>query len=256
MAQREIAIFPEDHHIALLDAPGLFAWATGPADGGPLTALCRLIQGIWEGHPDQALTHLRGRLHTDAPEGPADRGLVRVTARRVAFGVRRLDLCERIQERGIPPLSPSPPPLSLPLPTVGSPLTMLDQLEGTLPTYDADLPRWSRDRPIVALLLDPQGQPLWASRNRAARDRTRHAEAELARGLWMSRSRIPRGATLLCSLSPCRMCAGAILACLPDNPRLSVRYRVFDPGPMAAQTALEGVSGVDLQILGQSGSAR
>lgn len=238
---------PDDHHIALLENSPF--WATGPADGGPLTALCKLVQGIWETDPQQALAHLRGRLLTDAPERPSDRGLVRVAARRVRFSVDRRELRDRVLDRGLPPLIPSPPPPSLPLPPVGPFDTMLAQVEQALPDYEADLPRWTRDRPIVALLLDAFGTPRWAARNRAARDRTRHAEAELARGLWMSGDRFPRGATLLCSLTPCRMCAGAILACLPDNPRLTVRYRALDPGPMAAQTALEGLSGVDLGLL-------
>jgi hypothetical protein len=240
-------ILPDDHHIALLE-DGPF-WATGPADGGPVTALCRLVQGIWETDPGQALAHLRGRLLTDAPETPSDRGLVRLAARRVRFGVDRRDVYHRVLHQGLPPLTPSPPPPSLPLPPIGPFHRMLEHLEGMLPSANADLPRWAHDRPIVALLLDAHGTPLWAARNRAARDRTRHAEAELVRGLWSSGARIPHGATLLCSLTPCRMCAGAILACLPDNPRLTVRYRNIDPGPMAAQTALESHSGVDLGVL-------
>ncbi|HXR45441.1 MAG TPA: tRNA adenosine(34) deaminase TadA [Pseudolysinimonas sp.] len=80
---------------------------------------------------------------------------------------------------------------------------------------EAELARASRDVPVGALVLDADGTVLGAGRNEREKDQdpTAHAEvvairrAAQARGDWQL-----TGTTLVVTLEPCVLCAGAILA--------------------------------------------
>lgn len=79
----------------------------------------------------------------------------------------------------------------------------------------ADAARADGDVPVGALVLDPSGEIIGRGRNTRERDGdpTGHAEvvaireAAAARGQWRL-----EGCTLVVSLEPCTMCAGAIVA--------------------------------------------
>ena len=80
---------------------------------------------------------------------------------------------------------------------------------------EAELARASGDVPVGALVLDADGTVLGAGRNEREKDQdpTAHAEvvairrAAQARGDWQL-----TGTTLVVTLEPCVLCAGAILA--------------------------------------------
>lgn len=79
----------------------------------------------------------------------------------------------------------------------------------------AETARADDDVPVGALVLDPAGEVIGRGRNTRERDGdpTGHAEvvairaAALARGEWRL-----EGCTLVVTLEPCTMCAGAIVA--------------------------------------------
>ena len=68
--------------------------------------------------------------------------------------------------------------------------------------------------PVGALVLSPTGEIVGRGNNRVLRssDPTAHAEIVALReaGLMLGNYRLP-GCTLVCTLEPCAMCAGAIL---------------------------------------------
>jgi tRNA(adenine34) deaminase len=99
-------------------------------------------------------------------------------------------------------------------------------------------PARSADVPVGAVLLDPQGLIIARGRNRreADSDPTAHAEmlvmrhAAAARGSWRL-----DGCTLVVTLEPCAMCAGAVLAARlsrvvygADDPRAGAAGSVWD----------------------------
>ena len=97
----------------------------------------------------------------------------------------------------------------------------------------AGAPGPGADVPVGAVVLDAAGQPIATGRNRreATGDPTAHAEVEAIRqaarsaGGWRL-----TGCTLVVTLEPCTMCAGAILLARLDR----VVYGAADPKAGAA----------------------
>lgn len=90
-------------------------------------------------------------------------------------------------------------------------------------------------RPIAAAMVDQEGQLLGTSIHQAILNKTMHAEVVLIQKVFASHGRIPEGATIYCSLKPCRMCAGMALAVGVKQ----IRYLQEDPGPLARGSTLE-----------------
>jgi tRNA(adenine34) deaminase len=95
----------------------------------------------------------------------------------------------------------------------GEPAGYEDAMRAAL--AEAELARSRGDVPVGAVLLDPDGSVLAVGRNRREQDRDPTAHAEVvairagaaARGDWHL-----EGCTLVVTLEPCVLCAGAILA--------------------------------------------
>ena len=94
------------------------------------------------------------------------------------------------------------------------------------------------DVPVGAVVLDPEGAVLGVGHNEreASADPTAHAEvlalraAAAARGAWRL-----SGCTLVVTLEPCAMCAGAIVLARVDR----VVYGADDPKAGAAGSVLD-----------------
>ena len=137
---------------------------------------------------------------------------------------------------------------------------------------EESVPRWRRDRGVMAMLVSNDGRLLDAARNTNADNKCLHAEFNLLRP-WLSgndestgaaftsgsrresgRRTVPAGSRLLVSLQCCRMCAALVCAAadaqLSDedgggetadegDALLDVVFLDEDPGPLARSTALQ-----------------
>jgi tRNA(adenine34) deaminase len=97
----------------------------------------------------------------------------------------------------------------------------------------ADSPRTVADVPVGAVVLDPSGTIIARAGNRreADVDPTAHAEIlAIRQAAVVLRSRRLAGCTLVVTLEPCTMCAGAVLAAQPER----LVYGAADPKAGAA----------------------
>jgi len=94
-----------------------------------------------------------------------------------------------------------------------------------------DRHRFNRDRHVVAILLDNDGRVLVASRNTNHNNQVLHAEVNLLLAyLSQHQNKIPKGASLVCSLKPCRMCASLFLDLCEDPSTVRVYAAEDDLG--------------------------
>lgn len=196
--------------------------------------LLDLAQAIWERDPGQARAALRPRVRLTDPVDPVDRAIADVVARRTAFvageagaTVASDDLsafAARARARAVA-ATVDPGQRRVPADQAG-------WLAALVPT-GAEGPLAVRDRPVVAVLVDPAGFVHRATRNAAGTNRTLHAEICLVQGFGA----IPAGWTVLTSLQSCRMCA-AILVEAATGP-IDVAFLEADPGRLATRTALQ-----------------
>ncbi|MCM2281009.1 MAG: Bd3614 family nucleic acid deaminase [Bdellovibrionaceae bacterium] len=208
----------------------------------PETAVTRLISSLWHTLGPQALRVIRLPVWTTHPVTELERAFVRVAAKRIRAFPPPTDIFSRghWNEVAAPPLPEAP---SLPEPT---PLTLGDaQAMHLVRELAHRVPRDSHARArtaraIAAVLVGADGQRLAWAVNSAGQDRTRHAEANLVQSWWrQTRSPLPPGARLYCTLKPCRMCAEMIWMAAANPERLQVHYLEHDPGPLAQATILE-----------------
>jgi tRNA(Arg) A34 adenosine deaminase TadA len=233
----------DDHALAAALGPKA-AWL--PTDdgvwavSGPLwpTPAFALMQAVWDYDPRRAHARLRRRIRTSAPVTPLDHAAAQVAAKRVAY---------------VPPGQGSLPPItdltSVALVAAGrwsealvpasSRLDDPTRLDGWL---DAPVgPLATRDRPLLAALVDADGAVLMAARNTAGTNRTRHAEVNLV-AAWAAQTGgpLPPGARVVCTLRPCRMCAAMLLHGHAGG--LDVVFLHDDPGRLARGTSLDGIA--------------
>ena len=193
----------------------------------PHTPLTDLIQGIYAQYPSEARAILRNRIQLNYDPSPLCLAMLKVAAKRWAPAGPNKPAGQTLA-----PPTPHLVPSSLPR------LQTLSEAPDLLATL---LPRPGptralSSRAVSALLLSPQLEVLAAAANSNSQERTRHAELELVQGYWaLHQKPIPRGAVLVVSLKPCRMCAAAIARTAEDK----VLYLNDDPGPFARATELE-----------------
>ena len=101
--------------------------------------------------------------------------------------------------------------------------------------------RWVGPRRVVgALLLDADARPISWCVNQPEVNRCYHAEWALLDGLYRNdlSTSFGRDLTLLSTLKPCKMCAGAWVTYGPSD-HLNVFYIEDDPGPNGQHTAFD-----------------
>ena len=90
---------------------------------------------------------------------------------------------------------------------------------------------FNRDRNVVAILLDKDGRLLMAARNTNHNNQVLHAEVNLLLAYSSQfKNKIPKGASLVCSLKPCRMCASLFLDLCQDPETVRVYAAEDDLG--------------------------
>jgi tRNA(Arg) A34 adenosine deaminase TadA len=91
--------------------------------------------------------------------------------------------------------------------------------------------RVNRDRHVAAILLDNDGRLVMAARNTNHSNQIMHAEVNLLVNYAIEyQTKIPKGAALVCSLKPCRMCASLLLSLCEDPLTMKVYAAEDDRG--------------------------
>ncbi len=238
---RPLAMVRRDNHIL---------WAQSRAPQHPLhSALFRLISGIYQSDPEAARSWVRQRIFTLESPSSATEMTVKVAAKRMTW-IEGLPAIASSSDHGIhvPHLIATEvgelaPPPSLALPKHALPHSEAIHLcsswtEGAHVAPSS--PRHLRNRAIACVLLDARGVPLAGGTNQASNNPCRHAEIEMLRARHsQGRGPIPRGATVITTLKPCRMCAAMIWESCEDRASIRVIYRDFDPGTNGRATLLD-----------------
>ena len=248
--------------VACLRHGGTLYWAGLPRPPDDRLAsriaspITELIHGVWATEPELARRILRGRIFASHAPSQVDQAMVRVAARKLsapvepssggvdggALELRRVGARDfAAADEGLQTLQKT----GLPQRLERSDLQKVSETVLALAFSRAQTegPRWSRDRPIAALLIAPDGRILDRAWNRSGHDATLHAELQLVRR-WAARSEqdeIPEGSLVATSLKPCRMCAALLAAAGAGTGRLQVIYSEDDPGPNARDTVLDGL---------------
>lgn len=213
-------------------------WVSRESSGGDApsadTPVTRLIESIWDHHPEQAFHLLRSRIFTNYPLTLRCRGSIQLAAKRVS-ALSPVEFDAKLA--AAPEPLPIPPALER-IPSIRPPARLTSP--GSIADWMATYAFSTGDRKILALIADPAGRPLLACANRSSRNRLRHAEVNLLRA-WTEQSGgtpLPAGSTIWVSLKPCRMCAGFIHDLSEDGARTRVIYLEDDPGPKARHLPL------------------
>lgn len=110
-------------------------------------------------------------------------------------------------------------------------LDMASQTSKSLESSQATMRRVNRDRHVAAILLDNNGRLLMAAKNTNHSNQMMHAEVNLLVNYAIEyRTKIPKGAVLVCSLKPCRMCASLLLSLCEDPLTIKVYAAEDDRG--------------------------
>jgi tRNA(Arg) A34 adenosine deaminase TadA len=212
-----------------------------PSGVAPTCAVAKLIQGVYELDPKNARQILRNRIFTTEPPNELSYGMVKVAAKRADFNVSRSLVAEKVRAGEVIQLdSPEAPSLIELSDRAGRTdsewMTLARSLASGIPKGDS---RYLSDRPVAAILVSSSGEALAAAVNCNARNRTRHAEVNLAQGYFALRgTKLPKGATLFVTLKPCRMCAGMLWHFSEDIFCMRVVFGELDPGPHSLHTVL------------------
>jgi cytidine deaminase len=184
----------------------------------------QLINGINIEFGVERFRHLRNTINTNYPLFEWEKNLIKVCAKRhsdkTSFELDKSSANRILQ--------------------IGRPLTLGDEAiilndaktkttqiaEALKLAYEAakkmessqiDRHRFNRDRHVVAILLDQDGRLLMAARNTNHNNQVLHAEVNLLLAYSSQfQNKIPKGASLVCSLKPCRMCASLFLDLCQD----------------------------------------
>ncbi len=235
---------------------GVLWFATGD---GPLVA--RLVTGIYEAEKFEAWRTLRQRVYVTRDVTPFEAALVRVCAKRISVAARLEDF-EAAKEAANRIVDLSSVSLADPVAArdvahfesldlgqtlgagssdhMGMVLAVNQDFAATIP-LDPDL--FSSPRPVAASLISSDGEWLAAAVNSNGIVRTRHAELNLVFN-WLATSgrKIPAGAVLITSLSPCRMCAALLAEMAEDGADLVVWSQREDTGRLGRQNSLRRVT--------------
>lgn len=240
-------------------------WAGSPIGfRGPSSAVVKLIQGLFDQYRDLSFFLLRQRIQSTAPLTEMDRAMVRLAAKRATGDVRPLPANPALVHNQGQPLAV---PLgletwqwreigetrseifmsALPQKSIDSPSVHFQNSESILRrlnelkvSVDRGPVLHDHNRPVAALLIDPEGALLAESLHGGFINKTLHAEVRLCQEFFTrKRELFPEGSRLVISLKPCQMCAAMISRMATGLRDFKAIYLENDPGPLAQNTVLE-----------------
>jgi tRNA(Arg) A34 adenosine deaminase TadA len=119
---------------------------------------------------------------------------------------------------------------------------MACQTAKSLESSQGDRSRVNRDRPVAAILLDDTGRLLMAARNTNHSNQMMHAEVNMLVNYANEyQTKIPKGAALVCSLKPCRMCASLLVSLCEDPLTIKVYAAEDDRGCFGRHKILDNL---------------
>lgn len=214
------------------------------------TPVSKLINGVNRTFGSERFRYLRHEICADYPMTPWDLGIIKVCAKRTKQS-HAFEDAFRCAGRAIDIGSP----ISLESKSIilreyfGNAFSANQALrESVAKKEDLDysenfrLPRFNRDRRVVAMLLDKNGVLLGAAKNTNSRNQILHAEINLFIYLrTQTITNIPRGSTLICTLKPCRMCASLLLQLCEDPKSIKVYAAEDDRGRFGRHRLLDEI---------------
>ncbi len=224
---------------------------------GPSSATVKLIQGLFDQHRDHSFFILRHRIWTTESVGPMNWGMVRLAAKRITQIEVKASSSDKLAQElsqntlievgeaesflvstySFLPESVHTPPLVIETDRIG--IGWAQKLGESVQRGDV---LHDHNRPIGALLCDVSGVVLSWAVNRAALNKTLHAEVGAIQNFFkQTQALIPKGAKLYVSLKPCHMCAGMLVESCQDPTSIQVIYAEDDKGLQAQNTALDKI---------------
>jgi len=217
----------------------------------PSSAVVKLIQGLFDHHIDHSFFILRNRLYTTAPVTAMCQGMVKVVAKRLQGEVSGADHGVQVSFEKIlvgdddvfAPVSLLSPENQLPLEKIKTfeqdskikwvqKIAALNARGEILHDYDRD---------IACMLLDSSGEILAFGLNSNSKNKTLHAEVNMVQRYFRDhRRKLPRGAQLITTRKPCKMCAGMIHDWSEDPATLEIHYLEDDKSSL--NTVLDSVA--------------
>lgn len=248
-------------HLAFVSHQGALYYSYFPWDAqAPSSAVVKLIQGLFDRHIDHSFFILRNRIFTTAPVTAMCQGMVKVVAKRLVGEVFAVDHGLTLSLEKIPlgdtevlaPVRWLSAENQMPLEKIKS-LEHESQL-AWVKRIAALNPRGEilhdYDRDIACLLVDKSGEILAYGLNSNSKNKTLHAEVNMVQRFFReTQTKLPRGAKVITTRKPCKMCAGMIHDWSEDPTTLEIHYLEDDKSsqntvldPVAKWIRLDSVS--------------
>ncbi|BBH54174.1 Bd3614 family nucleic acid deaminase [Fluviispira sanaruensis] len=214
----------------------------------PYSPVTILIQGIYREYPEIALTILRNKIFTNYPPTEMCLGMVKVTAKRIAYINNFSDQNILIHDQTFEiTLQKKDKNLQEELTFISEKYDYKHKNEFDFMYIAQNLAKeiiiekekYDSCRQVACLLIDSNRNILSFGLNENSKNKTLHAEINMIQKFYNQfRQAIPKGSSIYTTLKPCKMCAGMIWHCAENISDFKVYFLNDDPGSMAKSTVL------------------
>lgn len=216
----------------------------------PSSAVVKLLQNIFEMKQDLSFFVLRNKIYTTAQPSERDRGMVKVLAKKVQFGVQACDFSWKGEGFKLIPVAADEEIVFSTLERKcfkaedDAKFLSQDQIESELIVRILSQERGSvlhdYDRPIAAALVDSQSRPILWALNSNRKNKSLHAEINLLQTFYdLKKGKVPLGYSIFVTHKPCKMCAGMIVDFCEAGEKAAVHYLNEVTGSLSRWTALD-----------------
>lgn len=241
-----------DCHLAWVAHQEIIYYSRVPQDyRGPVTAVTKLIQFVFDEKIDHSFFVLRNRIYSTISLSPLSSGMIKLAAKRATGNIQCRDhgLCLDFQFQEMGTLDVQIiRSRHFQTTEMSSSLMKLkrihdgEQAYRALQELTAKVPRGpvlhDFNRQIAVILCDGSGEILAWGVNSNSKNKTLHAEVLMIQDFYQKHQKIlPEGVKIYVSLKPCLMCAAMISYLAPPSCR--VFYFEDDAGSLARNSELE-----------------